>query len=306
MEPAAASASDAATGDRLDAERVSSPSSDQPRASRPRPGRRHGPRTCRICLDTEHPKYPEGATAASRLFSSSRPEYESDDPELGRLLSPCKCKGSQKYVHEGCLNSWRLANPAEQRNYWQCPTCGFSYKMARLSWAAMLTSELAQASLTIVVFVISIFFLGFLADPVINLWLDPVGTLADTVSTVAADLDALPVAADLDDPVTWRDHFLKGFLSLGLVGLVKSGVTLFPWSLNRHLTGGRRQGTGRARVENIHVVFILIGVVTALVGIWKAVKRVSQSFLKNVIASILLFLVKSTSLRAYSNTLPLP
>jgi len=27
--------------------------------------------------------------------------------EAGRLISPCKCKGTVQYVHEHCLNEWR-------------------------------------------------------------------------------------------------------------------------------------------------------------------------------------------------------
>merc|ERR1711871_814997 len=29
---------------------------------------------------------------------------ESEAPEMGKLFSPCKCKGSVRYVHEDCLN----------------------------------------------------------------------------------------------------------------------------------------------------------------------------------------------------------
>lgn len=30
-----------------------------------------------------------------------------EESELGRLISPCKCKGTIKYVHIECLNEWR-------------------------------------------------------------------------------------------------------------------------------------------------------------------------------------------------------
>lgn len=38
---------------------------------------------CRICFDTE------------------------EDAESGKLISPCKCKGSQAVVHRNCLQKWR-------------------------------------------------------------------------------------------------------------------------------------------------------------------------------------------------------
>lgn len=68
-------------------------------------------KTCRICLDT--------TTSTS-------------DPELGRLLSPCRCRGSSKYVHEECLNSWRRIS-ANAKSYYECNTCGYKYKFRRLA-----------------------------------------------------------------------------------------------------------------------------------------------------------------------------
>ncbi|KAF3074560.1 hypothetical protein CFAM422_003523 [Trichoderma lentiforme] len=244
--------------------------------------RRYRPRTCRICLDTVEPKYPANSS------KSSKPIYVSDDPELGRLLSPCKCKGSQKYVHEGCLNSWRLSNPTVKRNYWQCPTCKFSYRLVRLHWASMLSSKWAQAGLTLFILVASIFFLGFMADPILNLWVDPFGTVSDAVTSVVTDIEAIK-EPDWEPPTTWGEHFLKGFFSLGLVGIFKSMIALSPWHWwnLRSLTGTSRRQGGRARVENISLVFVIIGAFTALMGIWKGVKKLSERVLKNVSERVL-------------------
>lgn len=162
-----------------DGEHASAQTQSQPPPTASHNQRRYKPRTCRICLDVVEPKYPS---------NSSKPVYVSDDAELGRLLSPCKCKGSQKYVHEGCLNSWRLSNPTAPRNYWQCPTCKFSYRLVRLHWASMLSSRWAQAGLTVAILIVSIFLLGFMADPLLNLWVDPVGTISETVTSVVTDI----------------------------------------------------------------------------------------------------------------------
>ena len=152
----------------------------QNRNKRPR---QYGPRSCRICLETEYPHFPEmGSTLLGISTTSSKPVYTSSDPELGRLLSPCKCKGSQKYVHEGCLNAWRATNPMSDRVFWQCPTCKFTYRLTRLSWASMVSSKWAQIVLTAFTMLIGIFILGFIADPVMDLWFDPMGTIVDTVS----------------------------------------------------------------------------------------------------------------------------
>lgn len=247
----------------------------------------YGPRTCRICLDTEEPKF-SAATSTFGFSSSTRPTYVSDDPELGRLLSPCKCKGSQKYVHEGCLNAWRLANPMETRNYWQCPTCKFSYRISRLHYASIVSSKWAQIALAVVFVVLSLFVLGFIGDPIFDLWMDPLGAIGDTFTSVVTDIEAIRPSR-YETPATWYEHFAKGFFSLGVVGIIKSFIGAAPWhwiSLRSSL-GGRRQAGGRARVENISIIFVLIGAFTFLLAIWKAVKALSVRILQSVSDSVL-------------------
>ena len=107
-----------------------------------KPTRHYPPRTCRICLETVLPTYePAPGNLASILSPSPSVSYVSSDPAAGRLIRPCKCKGSSRYVHEGCLQSWRHADPAYgKRNYWQCPTCGFRYRLERMRWASWISS----------------------------------------------------------------------------------------------------------------------------------------------------------------------
>ncbi|TQW10318.1 RING finger domain-containing protein [Cordyceps javanica] len=242
---------------------------DQP----PRPDdHRYGPRTCRICLDTVEPKYADAS-------ETGRPTYVSEDPTLGRLLSPCKCKGTQKYVHEGCLHAWRASSPSQERNFWHCPTCGYKYQLARLDWASLLSSKITQALLTLLLFAMGIFILGFIADPVFNLWLDPFGTISDALTADEENWD-MP----FEEPPTWIEHFVKGFFSLGIVGLVKSALFMSPWHWWQLRGtgvggGGRRRGTGRGRVENLSLLFVLLGAFAALKGIWKLVRSLSARVL---------------------------
>ncbi len=109
---------------------------------RPKPTRTYAPRTCRICLETVLPSYEPATENLSRMFNPApRVSYISSDPAAGRLIRPCKCKGSSRYVHEGCLQIWRHADPAYgKRNFWQCPTCGFRYRLERMQWAAWISS----------------------------------------------------------------------------------------------------------------------------------------------------------------------
>lgn len=115
--------------------------SSQNASKKPRT-RHYGPRTCRICLDTVLPtNNSPSVNLPSVLSPSPSVTYVSPAPD-GRLISPCKCKGSSKYVHEGCLQSWRHADPRYgRRNYWQCPTCGFRYRLERMRWSRWISNS---------------------------------------------------------------------------------------------------------------------------------------------------------------------
>jgi hypothetical protein len=97
----------------------------------PRSGRTHWPpRQCRICLETVQPTFHAASDSLPGFLQSPSVVYQD---EGGRLIRPCMCKGSSKYVHDACLQAWRHADPSYgRRNYWQCPTCGFKYRLARL------------------------------------------------------------------------------------------------------------------------------------------------------------------------------
>lgn len=158
--------------------------------------------------------------------------------------------------------------------------------MARLHWASVLSSWWAQIALTVVVLIASLFLLGYVADPLFDLWFDPLGTLTEGVANVISDIEARE-EPPYEPPSTWSEHFAKGFFSLGLVGLFKTMFAMTPWQWF-HFRGsgfmgtGRRQGTGRARAENMSWLFILIGAVTFLMAIWRFVKALSARVLKNV------------------------
>lgn len=96
------------------------------------------PRQCRICLETVQPTFNVPSQSLPGFLQSSNVVYED---ESGRLIRPCMCKGSSKYVHEACLQAWRHADPSYgRRNYWQCPTCGFKYRLARLGAGRLIGS----------------------------------------------------------------------------------------------------------------------------------------------------------------------
>ncbi|KAJ5577499.1 Zinc finger RING-CH-type [Penicillium hispanicum] len=227
------------------------------------PGHSYPPRVCRICLETVLPTF-----QPSEFLQKSRVVYESTDPELGRLLRPCKCKGSSRYVHEGCLQSWRHADPEfGTRNFWQCPTCGFQYRLERLTWARWISSAATQILLTFAILLLTIFLLGFIADPIIDLYLGPLDDIYD-------ELD--------DEEASWLEHLLKGLAALGFVSFFRAIFAFSPlhWNMRGSsvVTSGR--STGRNRVASLNWLVIMVGIGTFLWGVYKGVRSWSRRTLE--------------------------
>lgn len=229
-----------------------------------KPQQHYPSRTCRICLEEVPPSFEPMEEGVTSMFAPApRVSYISEDPESGRLLRPCKCRGSQAYVHEGCLQSWRHSDASYgNRTYFECPTCKFQYRLERLKWSRWITSTTLQIILTIGILITTIFIFGFIADPIINLYLDPYDTIASTATG-----GGIPAIQFEDDEGGWLEHFMKGLASLGLLGFVKVFVFSFsPWHWMRFFSGGggRRQGTGRERAANISWTVVVIGVIMFL------------------------------------------
>lgn len=232
----------------------------------PKPQRHYPPRTCRICLEVVLPSFEPASEGISSMFNPTPSvSYTSSDPESGRLIRPCKCSGSSRYVHEGCLQAWRHADPTYgRRNYWECPTCKYRYRLERMRWGRWIANPVLQVLVTIAILLTTIFVFGFVADPIINLYLDPY----DTITSIPSGGPA-PIHFE-DDEGSWAEHFLKGLASLGLLGFVKVFFAMSPWhwwNLRQSgmLGGGIRRGnTGRERLENISWSLVLIGLVTFL------------------------------------------
>jgi hypothetical protein len=110
----------------------------------------------------------------------------------------------------------------------------------------------------------AVFVFGFIADPIINLYLDPLDTITSIPSGGPASLHF-----EDSDAASWAEHFLKGMASIGLLGVVKVFFTS-PWHWwNLRQTrvlgvGGRRGGTGRDRLEDISWTLVFVGLITFL------------------------------------------
>jgi hypothetical protein len=110
--------------------------------------------------------------------------------------------------------------------------------------------------MTVTILIVAVFVLGFFADPIINLYLDPWSFLSPWSRP-----DPRYYYPD-DDRSSWYEHFAKGFASMGVLGFLKVLVAS-PLSYFR-MGGGRGRNTGRDRYEQVSWIIILIGVGTFL------------------------------------------
>jgi hypothetical protein len=112
--------------------------------------------------------------------------------------------------------------------------------------------------LTVLILFFVVFFLGFVADPIINMYVDPWSYLTPWASSRPQ------YYYEDDESAGWVEHFLKGFTSMGVIGFLKV-LLASPFSYFR-LGGTRGRGnTGRDRYEQVSWIIILIGVSTFLV-----------------------------------------
>lgn len=107
--------------------------------------------------------------------------------------------------------------------------------------------------LTIVIMIMIVFVLGFIADPIINMYMDPWSFLSPFSR-------ADHYYYEDDDPVGWTEHFAKGFASMGVIGFLKM-ILASPIAYFR-FGGGRGRTTARDRYEQISWLVIAIGVFT--------------------------------------------
>lgn len=231
------------------------------------------PRQCRICLETVQPTFNAGSESLPAFLQSPNVVYQD---EGGRLIRPCMCKGSSKYVHDACLQAWRHADPGYgRRNYWQCPTCGFKYRLARLGAGRFIGSIATQITLTVLILLVVIFVLGFVADPIIGLYVDPWSYMPWN----SWSRPSYGYYYEDDEPTTWYEHFAKGFASMGVLGFLKV-LLASPFSYFRIGGGGGRGRTGRDRVEQVSWIIIIIGVGTFLAAVYKGVRAWSRRTLE--------------------------
>lgn len=56
-------------------------------------------------------------------------DKDSNSNENNKLITPCKCQGTVKYIHEICLKNWILNHPKLSIRNSSCELCGFKYNL---------------------------------------------------------------------------------------------------------------------------------------------------------------------------------
>ena len=77
------------------------------------------------------------------------------------LISPCNCQGTQKYVHQECLNRWRLENINNEK-YRKCEICNREFKFENIYSVELLLCYIPPIIKykSIIIYILFIFFFG--------------------------------------------------------------------------------------------------------------------------------------------------
>ena len=93
------------------------------------------------------------------------------DEDDGRLISPCLCKGTMRFVHVECLTQWRL-QAVNKESFFACDSCKYQYDFRRPAWASLLRSALVVHCVALVLFVFLIALCGHIATVADALFFD--------------------------------------------------------------------------------------------------------------------------------------
>lgn len=110
------------------------------------------------------------------------------------------------------------------------------------------------------------FLMGFIADPIINLYVDPYRALSTGSLLEPTTVENF---ATQYEKSTWFEHFVKGLASLGMLSFVKVLFALGPWQYWNLRSSGllgtnRAHNNGRDRAASISWIVLAVGVGTFL------------------------------------------
>ncbi|CAN6597984.1 hypothetical protein TRVA0_001S05138 [Trichomonascus vanleenenianus] len=204
-------------------------------------------KTCRICYGTD----------------------EDSPVEYGRLISPCKCAGTAKYVHLMCLQDWRKTSPT-QNSFYQCDVCKYRYSLKRTRYAAMLMTRTAKTILTIVLLNMLAFALGYVAYPVLEFALtDEDIELIRKFPVRMLKRMGVRNARRYVKKDGLLEHHILGTAAVGAAGFIKISFTMFYSSSLR-------------RRRNVSVIVVALGLLYAMYELYKLADRITTAILRRL------------------------
>ncbi|KAF5385276.1 hypothetical protein D9615_001432 [Tricholomella constricta] len=250
---------------------------------------------CRICLD--------GVIA---------------EPELGRLIRPCLCRGSISYVHIKCLHRWRNTS-ASKSAFFACPQCRYQYRFTRTKIAGIATNPIIVGGISGLVFTfivmlssfITTFFMSWFEEPSYvfspsYFYVSPLGLVQDLITAALRILKDEDITGIFDDipkrsrppsgvvpplvvpkPRGLLMSFVRRFvLGLPMVGagslvyMLLSVPFLGPlqW-LARQRGGRRRRDQSRDIAAMVIVALVAVGAARALYQVFKLTEATTKRLL---------------------------
>ena len=242
---------------------IYTPSSSQRRARSPPPAARSQPLHAARSPPSATRSPPGGGEPAA-----AAPEPDTGPPEdatcricfgiayeagAGRLISPCMCSGSMRYVHVTCLNDWRQES-ANPRSFYECDQCHYQYNVERTKWAAVLEDARVVRGFAAA--------LLLLATCACALVLGPLGAASRFFRFVRVDpYHPYQVGSLVAAAWCWQLDVIVS----GLLGVAAAGVAIAvrdAYTAHRHMTHSWVLGVATALASNdvrIYRVFALFG-----------------------------------------------
>lgn len=198
-----------------------------------------------------------------------------DQQTLGRLISPCRCQGTIKWVHVNCLFQWRMKSKSS-KSYYRCEQCHYQYLFIRPQLSAILLSYPSLLICTALVFLGASFIAGFIVKLVFYFGFE---YIADFLF-----YEPIPIPESFVRPHSlWQifsivdtTHFVLGFISLGALGTIQ---LLGPIRNYRTLLGDQRRRHVRRFQDGI-MIFYLIGMLKIAWNMYKRVQKWSKHWLE--------------------------
>ncbi|KAJ1030032.1 hypothetical protein NDA16_000945 [Ustilago loliicola] len=124
----------------------------------------------------------EAEEKVCRMCFASEDELGDDGLSIGRLIAPCHCDGSMRYVHDTCLDQWRRQSAASEAAR-VCGQCHARYRFRRKSYSNLMAFVQASQMLRILACVFVVFLTSFI-----------LGVLPFVTLSTIARLEATPLA----------------------------------------------------------------------------------------------------------------